>query len=115
VIAGVVADLETVPVQLTDLIPGEVVRLVRPEAETLGDEKRRAEAVLLELRPDDRVMTRLGVVERQHDELVGDRFQRRTTGQHREREHRSSRNQGFHGSVLDEEILLVAFKTAMSG
>jgi hypothetical protein len=84
VIAGVVADLEAVPVQLTDLIPGEVVLLVRPEGEPLGDEERRAEPVLLEQRPDDRVVTRLGVVEGQHDELVRDRFQNRSAGQHRQ-------------------------------
>ena len=56
VVARVVADLEAVPVQLGDLFPGEVVLLVGPEREPLGDEERRAEAVLLQQRPDDRVV-----------------------------------------------------------
>ena len=75
VVAGVVADLESIPVELGDLVPGHVVALVRREVEPLGDEEGRAEAVLLEQRGRDRHVRPAGVVERQDDELVRDRLQ----------------------------------------
>jgi hypothetical protein len=58
VIAGMVADLETVLVQLRDLLPREVLLFVRPEREPFGNEERRAKAVLLQQGTDDGVLTR---------------------------------------------------------
>ena len=75
VVAGVVADLEAVAVELGDLVPGHVVALVRREVEPLADEEGRAEAVLLEQRGRDRHVRLAGVVERQDDELVRYRLQ----------------------------------------
>src|SRR6266852_6248182 len=75
VVPRVVADFKTIPVQLTDLVPGKVILLVRTERKPFGDEERRAEPVLIQERPDYRVMTRLRVVEGQNHQLVGDGFQ----------------------------------------
>ncbi len=54
VVAGVVADLEAVPVEMGDLLPGHVVLLVALEIESFGDEERRPEVVLQQNRPHDR-------------------------------------------------------------
>ena len=40
VVARVIADLEAVPVQFGDLLPGHVILFVRPKGKTFGDEKR---------------------------------------------------------------------------
>jgi hypothetical protein len=75
VVAGVVADLEAVTMELGNVVPGHVVAFVRREVEPLGDEEGRAEAVLLEQRGGDRHVRPTGVVERQDDELVRYRLQ----------------------------------------
>jgi hypothetical protein len=51
VVAGVIADLKAIAVELGDLLPGEVVRFVGTEAEAFGNEERRAKPVLFEERP----------------------------------------------------------------
>ena len=76
-VAGVVADLEAVAVQLRDLLPREVVALVGAEREALGDEKRGAETQSLEQRPRDRVMGGGGVVEGEDDQTFRERFRGR--------------------------------------
>ena len=75
VVAGVVADLEAVAVESGDLVPGHVVALVGRDVEALGDEERRAEAVLLEQRGGHLDVRPAGVVEGQDNELVRDRLQ----------------------------------------
>src|SRR5207237_3208025 len=70
VIARVVPDFETVAVQRRDLLPREVVLLVRLKGKSLADEKRRAEPVFLQQRTDNGVMTRFRVIEGQYDQLV---------------------------------------------
>ena len=75
VVAGVVPDLEAVGVQLGDLLPRHVVPLVRGEVEPLGHEERGPEAVFPEDRAHDRMVRLHRVVERQDDQLFGDRFQ----------------------------------------
>jgi hypothetical protein len=72
VIARVVANLESVAVQVSDLIPSQVVALVGREGEAFGDEKRRAEPVPLQHRSSHGVMRSGRVVERQDHELVRD-------------------------------------------
>ena len=72
VAAGVVADLEAIPVQLGDLLPGHVVSLVGQEAEALGDEEGPPEAQVLEQRTHVAMQRGHRVVEGQHHELVGD-------------------------------------------
>ena len=74
-VAGVVADLEAVTVELGDVVPGHVVAFVRRKVKPLGDEEGRAKAVLLEQRGGDRHVRLAGVVERQDDELVRYRLQ----------------------------------------
>jgi hypothetical protein len=75
VVEGVVADLEAVPVELGDLLPGHVVPLVVAEVKPLGDEEGRAEAQPLQQRPRHREMRLRGIVERQHHEPIRDRLQ----------------------------------------
>ena len=70
-VSRVVADFEAVTVQFGDLLPREVVVLVRAEGESFGDEEGRAEPVFLQQRADDGVVAGLRVVEGQHDQLVG--------------------------------------------
>ena len=52
-IARVITDLETIVVELGDLLPCHVIAFVRGEVEALGDEERRSEAVLLQERTGD--------------------------------------------------------------
>ena len=70
--AGVVADLEAIPVQLGDLSPSHVIGLVGQEAKALGDEEGRPEAQVLEQRTHVAMQRGHRVVEGQHHELVGD-------------------------------------------
>jgi hypothetical protein len=77
VVAGVVADLEPVFVQSGDLVRGHVHGLVGCKVPAFGDEKRRPDSVRLEGRPGHGEVRLAGVVERQHDELVGDRVHSR--------------------------------------
>jgi hypothetical protein len=53
VIARMVADFETVGVQLRDLFPGHVIGFVRRKTEAFSDEEGGAEAVLFEERTND--------------------------------------------------------------
>src|SRR5207237_9539879 len=63
VVAGVVADLESVTVELGDLVPGHVVALVRREAEPLGNKEGRPKAVLVQQRGRTRPGRRAGAAE----------------------------------------------------
>jgi hypothetical protein len=80
VIAGVVANFETILVQLPDLIPGHVILLIGAERKSFGDEKRGAKAVSLENGPHDGVMRGDGVIKSQDGEFVGDGFQGEDAG-----------------------------------
>ena len=62
---GVVADLEPLVVQRLDLLPSHIYVFSFREAETLGNEERRIEAMLLEQWRDNRGMTLTGVIKRQ--------------------------------------------------
>src|SRR5206468_12437361 len=63
VIPGVVANLESIAMQFRDLLPREVLLLVRRKGEALGKEDGCAEPVLLQQRPNGAVVTGLGVVD----------------------------------------------------
>ena len=69
VVPRVIANLEPITVEFGDLLPREVVVLVRPEGESFGDEEGRAKPVFFQQRTDDGVVAGLRVVEGQHDEL----------------------------------------------
>src|SRR5262249_44584757 len=104
VIAGVVADLETVLVKLGDLLPTHVVAFVRLEVEPLGDEESRREAVLLQHWASDGVMRLAGVVERQHDETVRDRLEDAWRGGPEEGEQKQRRDERTHDTVPHSRI-----------
>lgn len=74
VIAGVVADLEAVPVQMGDLFPGHVVQLVGLKIEALGNEEGRAEVVLEQNGPHDREVGFHRIVESEHNQAIGNRL-----------------------------------------
>jgi hypothetical protein len=52
VVSAVIADFKPIAVQLADLVPREVILLIRTERERFGDEERGAETVLFRLLVD---------------------------------------------------------------
>src|SRR5207248_1485487 len=68
-------DFEAVSVKLLDLLPGHVVFLVARKIKALRDEEGCAEFVLLEQWPGDGEVRFARIVERQDDQLIGNRFQ----------------------------------------
>ena len=68
-ISRVIANLESIPVQLSNLIPIHVVLFVGGKVESLRDKKRRAEAVLQKQWSSDGEVGFGRVVERQYDDF----------------------------------------------
>jgi len=75
VIAGVVADFESVLVELRDLFPGEVIGFVGGESEPFGNKEGGVEAVFLEDRADNVELRGDRIVEGEDDQFVGDGFE----------------------------------------
>ncbi len=62
-VAGMVADFETIAVEFGDLFPGHVIRLVGAERDPFGDEEWGAKAEGFEQGTNDSVVGGYGVVE----------------------------------------------------
>jgi hypothetical protein len=99
----VVPDLEAIAVELRDLVPGHVVRLVGREIEPFGDEERRGETAPQECWAHDGELRLHRVVERQDDEPVGDGLESRRRSTRRERQHGRAKRQEHGEPYLTAE------------
>jgi hypothetical protein len=75
VVARVVADFETVPMQLGNFWPGHVVCLICVKVKPFGNEESGAEFISFEDWPHGGVVRPGRVVESQHDQLIGNWFE----------------------------------------
>jgi hypothetical protein len=76
VVPCVIANLETIPVKLGNLVPCHVVTLVVTKVKSFRHEKRRAKAMLEQDGANDGEVRFDGVVKRKHDKPVGSRLRR---------------------------------------
>ena len=103
VIAGVVADLEAVLVELGDFLPGHVVAPVGRKIEAFRNKEGRPKTVLLEEGPHHCEMRFAGVIEGQNHQFVGDRLKRIGIGKSQEKP--SHQKSASHGNASRNQHL----------
>src|SRR5262245_456603 len=98
-IPRVIANLEPILMQLSNLFPRHVVRLIRLKFPAFGDKKSCTELMLQQQRPRDREVRLTRVIKRQHHQLVRYRLQSiQPRSTHQQQNH--CRNKAFHAYLL---------------